>query len=206
MLINPADIPPHEFYRYLVQVITPRPIAWVSTVSPGGVPNLAPFSFFNGVGANPPSVVFSPVNNRKGEKKDTLRNVEANGEFVVNVVSHGLAQRMNQSAYEYGYEVSEFEQAGLTATPSERVAPPRVAEAPVSMECEVMQVVPVGDGPLAANIVVGRVVMMHLAEGVSNADGVVDPAVLDTIGRMGGADYSTTRDRFAMPRPTAPKA
>lgn len=206
MLINPADIPPHEFYRYLVQVITPRPIAWVSTVSPGGVPNLAPFSFFNGVGANPPSVVFSPVNNRKGEKKDTLRNVEANGEFVVNVVSHALAQRMNQSAYEYGYEVSEFEQAGLTATPSERVAPPRVAEAPVSMECEVMQVVPVGDGPLAANLVVGRVVMMHLAEGVSNADGVVDPAVLDTIGRMGGADYSTTRDRFAMPRPTAPKA
>ena len=204
MHLNPADIPPHEFYRYLVQVITPRPIAWVSTISPGGVSNLAPFSFFNGVGANPPSVVFSPVNNRKGEKKDTLRNVEANGEFVVNVVSHALAQRMNQSAYEYGYEVSEFEQAGLTATPSERVAPPRVAEAPVAMECEVMQIVPVGEGPLAANLVIGRVVMMHMADGLCNGDGVVDPAVLDTVGRMGGADYSTTRDRFAMPRPSDP--
>jgi len=206
MQINPAEIQPHEFYRYLVQVITPRPIAWVSTVSPGGVTNLAPFSFFNGVGANPPSVVFSPVNNRKGEKKDTLRNVEANGAFVVNIVSHALAGRMNQSAYEYGYEVSEFEQAGLTAAPSVCVAPPRVAEAPVAMECEVMQVVPVGDGPLAANLVIGRIVMMHLAEGVSNGDGVVDPAALDTIGRMGGSDYSTTRDRFEMPRPTAPKA
>lgn len=206
MQINPADLPPHEFYRYLVQVITPRPIAWVSTVSPGGATNLAPFSFFNGVGANPPSVVFSPVNNRHGEKKDTLKNIEANGEFVVNIVSHKLAQQMNQSAYEYGYEVSEFEQAGIAATPSVRVAPPRVAESPVAMECELIQVVTVGEGPLGANLVIGRIVMMHLAEGVCSDEGIVDPAALDTIGRMGGADYCTTRDRFEMPRPTGPKA
>lgn len=204
MQINPADIQPHEFYRYLVQVITPRPIAWVSTISPGGVTNLAPFSFFNGVGANPPSVVFSPVNNRHGEKKDTLKNIEANGQFVVNVVSRALAERMNQTAYEYGYEVSEFEQAGLTSAASERVAPPRVADAPVAMECELMQVVPVGEGALAANLVIGRIVMMHLADDACNAEGVVDPAVLDTVGRMGGADYSTTRDRFEMPRPAGP--
>lgn len=204
MQINPADLQPHEFYRYLVQVITPRPIAWVSTVSPNGITNLAPYSFFNGVGANPPSVVFSPVNNRKGEKKDTLRNIEANGQFVVNIVSHALSERMNQSAYEYGYEVSEFEHAGLTPIPSDRVEPPRVGEAPVSMECEVIQVIHVGEGPLGANLVIGRVLMMHLAEGVCDAAGVVDPTKLDTIGRMGGADYCTTRDRFPMPRPESP--
>ncbi|MEM9414931.1 MAG: flavin reductase family protein [Planctomycetota bacterium] len=204
MKINPDDLQPHVFYRYLVQVITPRPIAWVSTISPGGVTNIAPFSFFNGVGANPPSVVFSPVNNRHGEKKDTLKNIEANGQFVVNVVSRTLAELMNQSAYEYGYEVSEFEQAGIATTESERIAPPRVAASPVAMECELIQVVTVGEGPLGANLVIGRIVMMHFADGVCNAEGVVDPAALDTVGRMGGADYSTTRDRFEMPRPSGP--
>ncbi|MFI4860605.1 MAG: flavin reductase family protein [Phycisphaerales bacterium JB063] len=204
MQINPDDLQPHEFYRYLVQVITPRPIAWVSTVSPGGVSNIAPFSFFNGVGANPPSVVFSPVNNRKGEKKDTLKNIEANGQFVVNVVSHTLAHQMNQSAYEYGYEVSEFEAAGIETLLSERIAPPRVAQSPVAMECETLQIINVGEGPLGANLVIGRIVMMHLADGVCSDQGVVDPAKLDTIGRMGGSDYSTTRDRFEMPRPTSP--
>ena len=204
MQIDPDTLQPHEFYRYLVQVITPRPIAWVSTVSPGGVSNLAPYSFFNGVGANPPSVVFSPVNNRHGEKKDTLRNVEANGQFVVNIVSNSLAEQMNQCAYEYGYEVSEFEHAGLTPLACEAVAPPRVAEAQAAMECELIQIVPVGEGPLAANLVIGRVVRMHLAEGLCDEAGVIDPGRLDTIGRMGGADYSTTRDRFAMPRPESP--
>lgn len=203
MQINPSDLQPHEFYRYLVQVITPRPIAWVSTISPDGITNLAPYSFFNGVGANPPSVVFSPVNNRKGEQKDTLRNVVATNQFVVNIVSHALAEQMNQSAYEYGYEVSEFENAGLTPQASDSVAPPRVGEAQIAMECELMQIVPVGEGPLAANLVIGRVVMMHMADGLCGADGVVDPDKLDTIGRMGGADYCTTRDRFAMPRPTS---
>lgn len=204
MLIDPTQIEPQDFYRYMVQVITPRPIAWVSTVSPAGVTNLAPFSFFNGVGANPPSVVFAPVNNRRGEKKDTLRNIEANGQFVVNIVPHALAQRMNQTAYEFGYEVSEFEQAGVTPKPSQTIAPPCVAESPIAMECETIRILELGEGPLAANLVVGRVLLMHLDEGVCDEAGTIDPVKLDTIGRMGGAYYSTTRDRFEMPRPTAP--
>ena len=204
MLIDPQQIQPHEFYRYMVQVITPRPIAWVSTISPSGATNLAPFSFFNGVGANPPSVVFAPVNNRHGEKKDTLRNIEANGQFVVNIVSHALAEDMNQSAYEYDYEVSEFEHAGLSAKPSQAVKPPSVAESPVVMECETIQVLSLGEGPLAANLVIGRVLLMHLDDQLCDAQGKIDPASLDTIGRMGGSDYCTTRDRFEMPRPEGP--
>jgi len=204
MIIDPSNLAPHEFYKHLACAITPRPIAWVSTLSPAGVTNLAPFSFFNGVGANPPSVVFSPVNNRKGEPKDTLVNVRETGEFVVNLVSHALADRMNDTAYEYGYDVSEFGRVGLTETPSQRVAPPRVGESPLSMECKVLQIITVGEGPLGANLVIGEVVMMHLDDGLLDADGFIAPDKLDTVGRMGAADYCTTRDRFAMPRPTEP--
>ena len=204
MLINPQDIPPQDFYRYMVQVITPRPIAWVSTISGDGVPNLAPYSFFNGVGPNPPSVVFAPVNNRHGEKKDTLRNIETSGQFVVNIVSHKLAHRMNQTAYEYDYAVSEFEHAGLSSVESQSVAPPRVAESAVAMECETIQVLSLGEGPLGANLVIGRVLVLHLDDRICDAAGRIDPAALDTIGRMGASDYCTTRDRFEMPRPTGP--
>lgn len=205
MIIDPSTLAPHEFYKHLACSITPRPIAWVSTISPGSVTNLAPFSFFNGVGANPPSVVFSPVNNRQGDPKDTLINVQATGEFVVNLVSQDLAKCMNETAYEYGYEVSEFAKAGLTEVASERVGPPRVDESPVSMECRVIQIVPVGEGPLAANLVIGEVLLMHLNDGIMDANGCIDPAKIDTVGRLGTSDYCTTRDRFAMPRPTKPR-
>ena len=205
MRIDPTQLQPHEFYRYMVQVITPRPIAWVSTCTVDGVTNLAPFSFFNGVGANPPSVVFAPVNNRKGEKKDTLVNIEANGQFVVNIVTHALAAQMNQTAYEYDSGISEFEQAHLAMVPSERVAPPRVAQSPISMECETIQVLSLGSGPLAANLVIGRVLLMHIDEAVSGPNGQIDPGRLDAIGRMGGSGYSTTRDRFELPRPQGPE-
>ncbi|HET6249208.1 MAG TPA: flavin reductase family protein [Tepidisphaeraceae bacterium] len=201
MTIDPATTPARDVYRHLVACITPRPIAWVSTISPGGITNLAPFSFFNGVGANPPAVVFSPVNRRDGSRKDTVINIEANRQFVVNIVSEATAERMNCTSAELPYEVSEFETCGLTPLASVRVKPPRVKEAAVQMECELIQIVPVGEGPLAANLVIGRIVMLHASDDVLDEQRQIDPQKLATIGRMGTDLYSRTRDRFAMKRP-----
>ncbi|HTL52079.1 MAG TPA: flavin reductase family protein [Planctomycetota bacterium] len=201
MNLDPASVTPREVYRLMISCITPRPIAWVSTVSPRGIPNLAPFSFFNGVGANPPTVVFCPVNRRDGSRKDTLINIEATPEFVVNVVPYSLAGPMNESSAELPYEVSEFDSTGLTAEPAFKVKAPRVKEAPVHFECVLHQIVPVGEGALGANLVIGRIVWINVADRVLGADGQVDPQKLDTIGRMGGNLYSRTTERFELPRP-----
>jgi flavin reductase (DIM6/NTAB) family NADH-FMN oxidoreductase RutF len=180
----------------------PRPIAFVSTLSAAGVVNLAPFSFFNGLGGNPPAVMFSPCNNRYGKLKDTVVNLQHLGEFVVNTVPYGIAQSMNDASFEFPPETSELEACGFTALPSKHVRPPRVAESPVHMECRLVQIVPVGTGPLAANVCIGEVLCFHVAAGFRLPDGTVDIAKLDAIGRLGGELYSCTRDRFGMPRPT----
>jgi flavin reductase (DIM6/NTAB) family NADH-FMN oxidoreductase RutF len=201
MDLDPAAISPNDTYKLMIALITPRPIGWVSTLSPAGVPNLAPFSFFNGVGAHPPTVVFSVVNRRDGSKKDTLINVEANGEFVVNIASYDLREAVNGSSVDLPYGESEFERCGLTPEPSARVRPPRVREAKAHMECVVHQIVVVGDGPMAASLVIGRILLIHVDEAVLDADGRLAPAALDTIGRMGGDSYSRTTDQFVLPRP-----
>src|SRR3954465_12808408 len=131
-----------EVYQFLVGAVTPRPIAWVTTLSPSGVANLAPFSFFNAFGANPPVVVFSPTLRRDGTKKDTLLNLESLGEFVLNAATAPLAERVNLTSKELPPDESEVPLAGLTTVPSVRVRPPRVAESPVNMECVVRQIVP----------------------------------------------------------------
>jgi flavin reductase (DIM6/NTAB) family NADH-FMN oxidoreductase RutF len=205
MNFDPARLPPVDIYRLMIGLITPRPIGWISTVSPRGVPNLAPFSFFNGVAADPPTVVFSAVNHRDGRPKDTVVNVEASGEFVVNIASFELREAMNASAADLPYEVSELEGSGLTQVPSERVRPPRVAEARAHLECVVHQIVRVGDGPLAANLVIGRVVFVHVDDQVFDRDGRIDPRLLDTIGRMGGDGYARTTELFFLPRPSSGK-
>src|ERR1051325_9358365 len=135
MIIDPDKSSPRDVYRVMISCITPRPIAWVSTISPNGIPNLAPYSFFNGVGANPPTVLFCPVNRRDGSKKDTLVNVAANKEFVVNIVPFSLARPTNDTSADLPYEVNEFETASLATAPSLKVKPPRVKDAPVHMEC-----------------------------------------------------------------------
>ncbi len=201
MNFDPETQNASDVYRLMINLITPRPIAWVSTISPAGVANLAPFSFFNGVGARPPTVLFSGVNHRDGRKKDTVINVEATGEFVVNVASFDLRGPVNDSGADLPYEVSELERAGLTPAPSEKVRPPRVAEARAHLECVLHQIVVVGEGPLAANLVIGRVVLIHVADSVLDPTGRVDARALDTIGRMGGDGYVRTTDLFAMPRP-----
>jgi flavin reductase (DIM6/NTAB) family NADH-FMN oxidoreductase RutF len=201
MTIDPTTTPARDVYRHMIACITPRPIAWVSTISPAGVPNLAPFSFFNGVGANPPAVVFSAVNRRDGSRKDTVINIEATRQFVVNVVSEPMAEKMNCTSAELPYEISEFAVCHLTPEPSVRVKPPRVMEAMVQMECELFDLVHVGDGPLAANVMIGRIVLLHVNDAVLDAAGQIDPEKLATIGRMGGNLYSRTKDRFVMERP-----
>lgn len=201
MHLDFASLLPRDAYGWMTSTILPRPIAWVSTVSPEGKTNLAPFSFFQGITANPPTLMFVPVNNREGQPKDTLRNIEATREFVVNVVPFAMAEPMNACAALLPYGESEFEAFGIEAAPSTRVRPPRVAGSPAAFECVLHSVVRIGEGAGAANVVFGRILGMHVADAVLGADGLPDAGKLDLVGRLGGEDYARTHERFALKRP-----
>lgn len=199
MIVAAEEIRPREVYQHLINLITPRPIAWVSTASKDGVPNLAPYSFFNGVGSRPPSLLFCPANRINGSPKDTLKNIEQTGEFVVNIVSENLTQQMHDTAAEYDFETSEFAACGLTAAPSEQVKVPRVLEARASIECKLLHSLHLETGPGAANVVIGRILIIRIDDEVVDEEGFADPEKLDTVGRMGFAGYTRTRDRFFLP-------
>jgi flavin reductase (DIM6/NTAB) family NADH-FMN oxidoreductase RutF len=201
MKIDVDSATPSQIYQALVSVVTPRPIAWVTTIDEAGRVNLAPYSFFNVFSSNPPVVVFSPGLRRDGSKKHTLLNVEATGEFVLNSAVEALAEQVNLSSKEIDYGESEVDLTGLTTIPSDVVRPPRIAESPVALECTLLQVIPLGDGSGAGNLVVGRVVKIHVDEAVIGPDGRVDPTKLRTIGRMGGDHYCRTVDLFQLERP-----
>ena len=201
MIINPAEHDYRDIYKLMVGVIVPRPIAFVSTVSADGTRNLAPFSFFTGISANPPVICFSPmVRASDGARKDTLRNVEAVREFVVNVVSEEFAEKMNICSVEFPPEVDEFEMSGLTPVASDLVKPPRVQESHISMECRLMEIVEVSAKPLGGSLVIGEVLRFHVDDAL--IDGYkIDPDKLHAIGRMGGPTYTRTTDLFDMVRP-----
>ena len=201
MRLDFTTLPPRDAYGWMISTILPRPIAWVSTISAEGRTNLAPFSFFQGVCANPPTLMFVPVNTRDGTKKDTVRNLEQVPEFVVNLVPFALAEQMNATAALLPYGESEFEKFGIAATPSQHVRPPRVAAAPVAFECTLDRFVHIGEGPLAAHVTFGRILVAHVADAVLGTDGRPDPAKLDLIGRMGGESYTRTTERFTIKRP-----
>lgn len=201
MRLDFSALSAREAYQWMITTILPRPIAWVSTISADGCTNLAPFSFFQGVCANPPTLMFVPVNNRQGGKKDTVRNIEAVPEFVVNLVSRRLAEEMNATSATVPYGESEFAKFGVAAQASDLVRPPRVAAAPVAFECRLHQIVNIGEGPLAANVVFGRILAAHLRDDVLDADGRPDSAKLDLIGRLGGEDFTLTREIFSLVRP-----
>jgi flavin reductase (DIM6/NTAB) family NADH-FMN oxidoreductase RutF len=190
-----------DVYHMLIGVVTPRPIAWVTSIDREGRVNLAPFSFFNAFGANPPVVVFSPTLRRNGTKKDTLLNVEATGEFVVNAAVASLADKVNQSSAELPSGESEVKLTGLHVTPSVKVKPPRLAESPVHLECKLMQIIAIGNGPIAGNLVIGEVVMIHVDDAVLDDKGRVDPRKLRTVARLGGEFWCGTSDLFEMKRP-----
>jgi flavin reductase (DIM6/NTAB) family NADH-FMN oxidoreductase RutF len=199
--INPADHQVQEIYKLMTGLIVPRPVALVSTVDKDGVPNVAPFSFFSGVGSNPPTVLFCPSLRSSGDqRKDTLRNVEQTGEFVINVVSSAIAAATNATAADVGPEVDEFELAGLTAVASEVVRAPRVAESPAQMECRLLQIVFTKQAPGGGVVVLGEIVRFHVDSRLEE-NFRIDPEALDAVGRMAGNTWVHTRDRFELVRP-----
>jgi flavin reductase (DIM6/NTAB) family NADH-FMN oxidoreductase RutF len=199
VIIDPSTIPPQVMYRLLIGSVVPRPIAFVSTMSPAGVLNLAPFSFFNAFCADPPIVGFCPV--WRTPAKDTITNVRATREFVVNVVGEEIAEAMNVCSAEFPAEVDEFQQSNLTPIPSVIVKPPRVKESKINMECSLLQIVDFSEKPNGGSLVLGQIVRMHVEDGLINDSYQIDADKLRAIGRMGGPEYARTRDRFAMVRP-----
>jgi len=196
--------PWREIYRRLTEIVVPRPIALVSSVDAEGRLNLAPFSFFTVVSANPPLLAFAPqLSGRTGEAKDTLHNVVETEEFVVAAVTDAIAEKVNQASAPLPRGESEFEHAGLTPLPSERVRAPRVAESPVNMECRLVEVRSYGDQPGAGNLVVGRVVLIHVVESLLDGDGRVLPERLRPVARMGGRSWARIEDLFELERPGA---
>lgn len=195
MIFDPTTIAPGDFYRFMISVVVPRPIAFVSTMNAAGQLNVAPFSYYNAITNQPPLIGIS-VNLRRGEIKDTLRNIEQTGEFVVNTVDEALAERMVHTSGEWPEDVDEFKLTGLTPVASDRVRPPRVGESPVSMECRRFQVIELGN----THFVVGEILIAHVKDEVLT-DGRVDIAKLKPLARLGGDGYSVVRDVIHMPRP-----
>jgi flavin reductase (DIM6/NTAB) family NADH-FMN oxidoreductase RutF len=203
MDVRPDQLSHREFYRILIGSVAPRPIAWVSTLSREGRPNLAPFSFFNVISAKPPLLGFSPALRRLEngqEVKGTLLNIRHTGEFVVNVVTYEIAEAMNITSGEYEHTVDEFELAQLATRPSEIVRPPQVAASPVSFECKLYQIIDFGTQPPSGSFVMGEIVSVHVEESVLT-EGQLDGNALDLVGRMGGTQYSRTTERFEIARP-----
>jgi flavin reductase (DIM6/NTAB) family NADH-FMN oxidoreductase RutF len=204
--LNPAEHPPQQIYKIMTGIIVPRPIALVSTIDSDGVPNVAPFSFFCGVGSVPPTLLFCPaLHATQGadptRRKDTLRNVEETGEFVVNVVNDAIAAAANATAANVPPDVDEFQLAGLTPIQGEVVRAPRVSESPAQMECKLLQVIYTSRRPGGGVIVLGEIVRFHVrADLLDNFR--VDPAGLDAVGRMAGNTWVRTRDRLELIRPT----
>jgi flavin reductase (DIM6/NTAB) family NADH-FMN oxidoreductase RutF len=207
MIINPSEQSLKENYKLLIGAIIPRPIAFVSTTSPEGHNNLAPFSFFTAITSKPPTICFAPaLRGRDGQKKDTLRNIEQTKEFVVNIVTEKIAVQMNDTATDFPPEIDEFEYTGLTPVASEMVNVPRVKESPINMECKLYKVVPVG--PSAAGggaLVIGEVVLFHVSDTMID-NFRIDYDALRPVARLAGQDYSTLGRRFTLERkPFIPK-
>jgi len=201
MILDPSAVSPGDLYRFMISVVVPRPIAFVSTVGRDGRFNVAPFSYFNAITNRPPLLGIS-INRREGVPKDTLRNIEQTEEFVVNSVDEPLAAQMVLSSGDWPDDVDEFALTSLTPVPSDLVKPPRVGESPVSMECRLHRLIELG----STSFVIGEILRGHVRDSVLT-DGRVDIAKLRPLGRLGGDGYSVVRDVIHMPRPkVAPKA
>jgi flavin reductase (DIM6/NTAB) family NADH-FMN oxidoreductase RutF len=203
MKVDPSTISAGEAYGWQAATILPRPIAWVATLNEDGSANLAPFSFFTGVSSDPPTCLICVARKRKepdGTRppKDTWRNIERTGEFVVHVVSDALGDQMNATARDLPYGMDEIAHVGLTKISCDKVTVPRIAEAPVAMECKLERIVEVGRSGTA--VIIGEILLWHVSDDLI-VDGRLDPRRLDAIGRMGGSGYVRTRDLFDMSRP-----
>jgi flavin reductase (DIM6/NTAB) family NADH-FMN oxidoreductase RutF len=202
--INPKEIPFSKMHSYLLGAVTPRPIAFASTIDSRGNVNLSPFSFFNCFGANPPILIFSPARRgRDNTTKHTYENVLEVPEVVINVVNYNMVQQASLASIEYPKGVNEFIKAGFTEVPSDLVNPPRVGESPIAMECKVLQVIPTGDQGAAGNLVICEIVRMHIKEEVLDSEGRIDPFKVDSVARLGGDWYCRVHGDsiFKVPKP-----
>lgn len=204
MQLDFATMDRRTAYFWMASTITPRPVAWVSTMSGSGVTNLAPFSFFQMVTASPPTLMIVPQHNTDGSLKDTARNIGTSGEFVVNLVSHAMVEQMNATSFGFDADVSEFERCGVASAPSVRVRPPRVLSAPIAFECTVTSLMPYPPQRPTCAIILGEVVMAHADPSILDAQQQIDPARLDVVSRMGADWYGRTNapTNFSLARPT----
>jgi flavin reductase (DIM6/NTAB) family NADH-FMN oxidoreductase RutF len=195
--INPEELSPKDRYRWITSAVIPRPIAFVSSLSPEGNLNLAPFSFFNGICTSPPVLAISMGKRKSGERKDSLRNIEETGEFVVNIVTEKIGKETERSSEDLPPESDEFSYTGLTPVPSTRVKPPRVAESPLSMECKLLQSTPIEKS--SSTLILGEVISIHADEEILT-EGIPDPNKLRPLGRLGGGTYAALGDLLEFPK------
>ncbi|MFN3839650.1 MAG: flavin reductase family protein [Cyclobacteriaceae bacterium] len=204
MTVDPKEIPVPKLHSYLLGAVVPRPIAFASTVDKSDSVNLSPFSFFNVFSANPPILVFSPARRgRDNTVKNTYENVLEVPEVVINVVDYSIVHQASLASAEYPKGVNEFEKAGLTQVASQRVKPPRVGESKIAMECKVNDVIRLGESGAAGNLVICEMLLMHVDDGVLDAEGKIDPFKLDAVARMGGDWYCRANGEslFRLPQP-----
>lgn len=198
MEILTKDLEQKEIYKMMISCIVPRPIAWVSTVSKDGIYNLAPFSYFSGISSEPPLISISVGKKDKYIKKDTLKNIEDTGEFVVNLVNKDLVEKMNITALPFDEEVDEFEKAGLTPTKSKVVKAPTVLESPVNIECKKYQIIQIGK----MGLILGEIVSFNIDDKYINERGHLDAKKLKIVGRLGSNDYCYVDENntFSLPK------
>ena len=205
MILDPNEIPFQKTHKLMIGSIIPRPIAFVSTQSNNGKNNVAPFSYFNGVCSKPPTIMFAPARRGwNGEEKDTLINIRDTEEFVVNIVSESFAEKMVMCATDFDSDVDEFEISGLTPTNSKKIKPPRVAEAKISFECKLNQIVEIGDGTAGSGfVVIGTIVLFHIDDGIYD-NGRILTDKLEPLGRLAGNWYTRSTDTLKIDRKVKP--
>lgn len=201
MQLDFSQISPLDAYRWLASTVTPRPIAWVSTRSADGVSNLAPFSFFQVISDDPPTLMVNISTRDDGELKDTLRNIRETGELVIQLVPFAQADLMNASAARLPHGISEFERCGIDSESSALVRAPRVSGAPVAFECRLVEVQPYPKANPNCHLVFAQVLLAHIDDAVLTEAGRVDPQRMDLVGRLGGSHYTRTQDTFTLIRP-----
>lgn len=202
MELDPTTLSHQSIYKILTGSILPRPIGWISSIDLDGRPNLAPFSFFNVVCSNPPTLLFCPmIRGVDSSPKDTLNNVRQTGEFVVNIVTEDLLKAMNDTSIEAPSEFNEFEFAGLTLSPSVTVRPPRVLESPIHFECKVNQILDINNAPGGGSIVIGTITHIHAEERVMLGTDKINLTALQPIGRLMGAAYCRVEQVVELDRP-----
>ena len=204
MLLDFSTMDRRTAYFWMASTIAPRPVAWVSSRSAAGVINLAPFSFFQMITPRPPTLMICPQHNSDGSLKDTARNIQETGEFVVSLVSYAMVDQMNATSFSFDAHSSEFVTVGVESAPSHLVSPPRVAGAPMSFECRASAFTPHPAAHPTCSIILGEVLAAHADPAIVGPDGVIDPMRLDLVSRMGADWYGRTKstDNFSLARPT----